>query len=510
MLSLLKIFVILSGLFFSCNGAIRKDPTIYELSTRPWLYNLSQKYGRNLTKLSDIPFAEFQSLKDLGVDVVWLMGIWELGEYGLNYDQTNPSLQQTYSQNLPGWTMADVIGSPYAVVEFTCNPELGLDQDISSLKRQLNAIGLYLMLDFVPNHSAYDSPLVTSSIDMYMRAPQGTPTPYNSDTYFPDGIYYAGDIYGDKWPDVAQFNYWNPDTFNHMVDTVAHIASLADGIKCDMSMLIINSIINMDWSVSENSWGWKQPTQEFWTVAIKNAKKTYPNVIFLAESYWGTEQELVNLGFDYVYDKNLLDNMASFNIQNIANYLQSQSVNYLFHTNHFIENHDEPRAVALFQDDYKANTAAMIAYTIPGCKFVNDGQTQGFKNKLLVQLRRAEAESGSDYSRWWYSKLLPIINDDVFHTGNWEYLPVYNTSSYTLMSWKFTSTTTRRVTIVNFTPNQEFGQVILSDAQAPNGGDWYMITELMTGTQYNRSAQEMRTSGLGVVVPAWNGQIFAY
>lgn len=47
-------------------------------------------------------------------------------------------------------------GSPYAVVEYTCNPELGSDDDLKRLKKKLNDQGIELMLDFVPNHTAVD------------------------------------------------------------------------------------------------------------------------------------------------------------------------------------------------------------------------------------------------------------------------------------------------------------------------------------------------------------------
>jgi maltooligosyltrehalose synthase len=50
-----------------------------------------------------------------------------------------------------------VIGSPYAVVDYNCNPELGTNDDIIALKKYLNNMGLKLMLDFVGNHAAIDS-----------------------------------------------------------------------------------------------------------------------------------------------------------------------------------------------------------------------------------------------------------------------------------------------------------------------------------------------------------------
>jgi len=93
------------------------------------------------------------------------------------------------------FTLEDIIGSPYAVTQFSCNPQLGTDDDIRSLRKTLNGMGLKLMLDFVPNHSAVDSPYTTSNIDWYVRAPKGSQPPYDSSKYLPNGISYGSTIY---------------------------------------------------------------------------------------------------------------------------------------------------------------------------------------------------------------------------------------------------------------------------------------------------------------------------
>lgn len=52
-------------------------PTVYEISTRPWLYSLSLKYGRNFT-LGQVPTSEWEAIAAKGCDVVWLMGVWQV------------------------------------------------------------------------------------------------------------------------------------------------------------------------------------------------------------------------------------------------------------------------------------------------------------------------------------------------------------------------------------------------------------------------------------------------
>ena len=51
-------------------------PVIYEINSRVWLNDLSRRHARPVT-LADVPAAEWNALADLGVDTVWLMGVWE-------------------------------------------------------------------------------------------------------------------------------------------------------------------------------------------------------------------------------------------------------------------------------------------------------------------------------------------------------------------------------------------------------------------------------------------------
>ena len=57
---------------------------LYEIQTRTWLYELSQKYNRKIT-LSTIPNEEFVAIAKMGVNVIWMMGVWQLGNYGIYF-----------------------------------------------------------------------------------------------------------------------------------------------------------------------------------------------------------------------------------------------------------------------------------------------------------------------------------------------------------------------------------------------------------------------------------------
>jgi len=101
-----------------------------------------------------------------------------------------------------------------------------------------------------------------------------------------------------------------------MKNQLLKIVSMADGVRTDMSMLIINDIIYSNWREQLDSWGYKRPANEFWVEAIGAAKSVNSNVIFLAEVYWSKEADLMRMGFDFVYEKTLLDTLATYNLDN--------------------------------------------------------------------------------------------------------------------------------------------------------------------------------------------------
>jgi len=120
------------------------------VSSKTWQSKAFKWYGR--CPQSGVSFV----LTTASAPQIWMMGVWHLGEYGLNYDKTNAQLLQQYATTLPGYTQADIIGSPYAITNYTMNPVIGTSQDLANLRKTLNNLGIQLCIDFVPNHSGRD------------------------------------------------------------------------------------------------------------------------------------------------------------------------------------------------------------------------------------------------------------------------------------------------------------------------------------------------------------------
>jgi hypothetical protein len=140
------------------NG-LPRNPQLYEINCRVWLANFSRRVGHPLT-LGQVPREEWSRLKNLGMDLVWLMGVWLPSQEGIHIARTHPDLQGAYRQALPDFTPEDVIGSPYSVAGYRLNPILGTERELSLVRENLRKAGLGIVLDFVPNHTARDHPWV--------------------------------------------------------------------------------------------------------------------------------------------------------------------------------------------------------------------------------------------------------------------------------------------------------------------------------------------------------------
>jgi len=234
-------------------------------------------------------------------------------------------------------------------------------------------------------------------------------------------------------------------------------------------------------------------------------------VKFLAEVYSPWPQNLHNLGFDFTYEKTLFDKLVGGNLDDIKGYIKAMPLEYHQKSAHFVENHDEPRAPVSFGGNQRADAAAMVSMTLPGMRFYFSGQENGFWNKLDVHLRRAKSENPAVGVPQFYDKLFSILNMEVFHLGVWTYLEAQNSDqSWRLLTWKWVRNTDKILCVINYSTAMGTGNVQLVDALPFQGNDSVPVTDLLTGTTYWRSAQELKTKGLYVVVEAFSGQFFKY
>jgi len=490
---------------------MRGNPHVYELNTRVFIQRLSEKYDKPLTLLK-IPDEEWQTLILRGFDMVWLMGVWQRSPGARRIALLDPSLRQRYDQALPDWSDGDIVGSPYAIYTYKLDESLGKQEDLARLKSKLNYLRLGLMLDFVPNHLAFDHPWTLYHPDWFIQGRESDVHTHPDWFFSPDGkihLAHGRDPYFPPWTDTVQMNFFSRELRKALIAELINISEVADGVRCDMAMLALNNVFSKVWG--EVISGYNQPETEFWVEAIDRVKQRVPDFVFLGEVYWGLESKLHELGFDFTYDKQLYDLLRFKTPEEIRSYLVQNDSN-LHHTAHFIENHDEPRAITAFGHE-QSIAASVVLDTIPGLRLFHDGQFEGRRIQLPIQLVREPAEISNPELRKFYDLLLGIINTAAFHEGKWDLAAIgptgeSNQTYRNLLAWIWQYGDRLKIVVVNYSGNQAQGIVKLVQLSGDTG--MVEFTDELTGITRTQDKNTVRKQGLDISLGPWQAQILDF
>jgi glycosidase len=479
-------------------------PTVYEINTWIWLFELSKKYERAVT-LSLVPEAEWDALAAYGFEAVWLMGVWARSPAGIAIANQNHSLVDDFRRALPDFLPEDDQGSAYCIRRYVVDSHLGGPESLAVARRELSKRGMKLILDYVPNHVALDHPWVVDHPEYFILGSHDAE--HDNTSYFEiGGTFYARgrDPYFPPWPDVLQLNAFAPGLRQAAMRTVSSIAEQCDGIRCDMAMLFLNEIF-------ERTWGERAgpvPATEYWTEIISATKRRFPAFLYIAEAYWDTEWRLQQLGFDFCYDKRLYDRLEHNNAASIRQHLRAD-LSYQGRLLRFTENHDEPRAAAVFLPA-KQRAAALIVATLPGLRLFHEGQFEGRKVRPPVFIGRRPDEAIDLELQRFYKSLLKAIDKPAFRDGQWSLCSRTgwpdNATFQNLLGWSWLKDDERYLVIVNFSDSPSQARVQIPWASAEDG-DWQLI-DTISGTIYARPGEEMESPGLFVDLGPWAFHFF--
>lgn len=297
-----------------------KNATIYEVNVRQYTPEGTFKAFEN----------HLSRLKKMGVDIIWLMPIHPIGV-----------------QNRKG-----TLGSYYSVKDFYgINPEFGTMKDFQHLVDKIHAMGMYVIIDWVGNHSAWDNSLATQHPDWYTKTREGNfqPTPWYD------------------WGDVIDFDYDNPDLRKYMTEALKYWVKETniDGYRADVAGFI--------------------PT-DFWENARQELDLIKP-VFMLAE--WES-RDLYKKSFDMTYSWTLWNELRqAVNHQKLGGLVEylSHDVNTVPRNAYrmtFTDNHDknswEGNPYLNFGPGLK--TAIVMTGVVNGMPLCYSGQEAGLNRSL--------------------------------------------------------------------------------------------------------------------------------
>jgi glycosidase len=296
-----------------------KNAVIYEVNVRQF-----SKEGTFNAFAKDLP-----RLKSLGIDVLWLMPINPIGKA----NRKGP------------------LGSYYSVQDYKAvNPEFGNMDDFKNLVKQVHEQGMKIVIDWVPNHSSWDNPMIKEHPEYYLKDSTGKMvSPFD-------------------WTDVVRFDYNNPDMRKWMIETMKFwlTETNIDGFRCDVAHMVPVS---------------------FWDSCRVELDKT-KLIFFLAEA----DQPFLHANaYDASYDwkfhhimnqtakgkKNANDIEKHFNWVDTA-YPQGSILMQ------FTSNHDENswNGTEFERMGEGAKTFAALTFIVPGMPLIYTGQESGFNRRL--------------------------------------------------------------------------------------------------------------------------------
>ena len=288
------------------------DCVIYEINTAT--FSAAGDFAGVTARLGD--------LRDLGVNLLWLMPIHPLGVL-----RRKPPL-----------------GSQYAIRDYYgINPDYGNKDDLHRLIDSAHGLGMRVIIDVVANHTSWDSVLMEHP-DFYHQDAQGRPMQANPD-----------------WTDVAGLNYDNPAVRDYMIAMLQYWLREfhLDGFRCDVAGLV--------------------PTS-FWEQARPALEKVKPDLMMLAE--WD-QPDLLRRAFDIDYSWVVYKAMKAViagdaPASDVRKAWEQQKAQYQPDALHlrFADNHDEQRAVNLFGLN-GAKAAFALMFTLDGVPMIYNGTEVG-------------------------------------------------------------------------------------------------------------------------------------
>ena len=341
-----------------------KDASIYEVNIRQFTPEGTFKAFE-----SHIP-----RLKELGVDILWLMPIHPIGEV-----------------NRKG-----TLGSYYAVKDYReVNSEFGTNEDFQHLVDLIHQHDMKMIIDWVGNHSSWDNELTKSHPEWYLHD-------YKGDFIPPIGW---------DWSDVIVFDYEQKGLRDYMIESLKYWVKEfdIDGYRCDVAGYV--------------------PT-DFWLQSRRSLESVKP-VFMLAE--W--DDRAMHYAFDMSYAWELEETMHAIAKGNknatalnayIAKMINSTRLTEIKMT--FTSNHDKNSWEGTVFDRFglAAQNFAAFTYMVEGMPLIYSGQEVGLKkslsffekdqiawgdhpfNSLYARLNKLKKDNKALWNGEWGGRMLPL------------------------------------------------------------------------------------------------------
>ncbi|MFY9856208.1 MAG: alpha-amylase family glycosyl hydrolase [Terracidiphilus sp.] len=420
---------------FSPDMAWMPTAVLIAKSTYVWLAQMSRQYGRNISKLDEIPDEELALLARRGLNSLWLIGVWERS-------RASKTIKQLCGNS-------DAVASAYSLFNYEIAEDLGGEVAYVNLRDRAYRHGIRLASDMVPNHMGIDSPWVVEHPDWFISRPEPPYPAYSfngpdlshdgrveikiEDHYFDQSdaavvfqrrdrqsgetrfIYHGNDGTSFPWNDTAQLDYLNPTVREQVIQTILHVARLFPVIRFDAAMTLAKRHVQRLWFPapgdsgaipSRAEYGMSRAEfnrimpHEFWREVVDRVAAEVPGTLLLAEAFWMMEGYFVRtLGMHRVYNSAFMimlrdEDNAKYRsvIKNTLEFDPDIMKRYV----NFMSNPDERTAIDQFGKGDKCFGVTVMMATLPGLPMFGHGQIEGFTEKYGMEYRWPRYDESPD------------------------------------------------------------------------------------------------------------------
>ncbi len=368
-----------------------KNATIYEVNIRQYT-----KQGTFNAFTEHLP-----RLKEMGVDILWLMPIHPIGELNRKGE----------------------MGSYYAVKDYYgVNPQMGNLADLKDLVNQAHKMDMYVILDWVPNHTAWDNPLTKNHPEWYKLSKKGE---FQSNPWW-------------DWQDIIELDYQQPELRQYMTEALKYWVKEVnvDGYRVDTAGYV--------------------PT-DFWNTARSELDKIKP-VFMLAEAEL---RDLHEYAFDMAYSFRLHDvlhNVAHGHKDVSAIYSHFGKLENRWRLDmlrmNFVDNHDlnawDKTMFERFGDFLHASI--VLTATVEGMPLIYSGQ-EAELDKSLAFFDKDVIEWKTTKTGAIYQQLFGLKHrNTALWNGKWgsHMLPVANSNKKAIFSYTRANDADKVFVVLNF------------------------------------------------------------
>ena len=532
-----------------------------------WLDQLSIKYQRTISQLDQIPDEELFLLSSWGITGLWLIGLWERSSASQKIKQfcgNSDAIPSAYS--LFDYSIAKVLGGEAAYQNLSdralCH-KIRLAADMVPNHMGINSSWIidhperFLALEKSPFPAySFSGPNLSEDhqIGIYLEDHYYNQTDaavvfkrIDHQSGHESYVYHGNDGTAMPWNDTAQLDFLNPETREAVIQSILHVARKFPIIRFDAAMTLAKLHFQRLWypipgtggaiptrsehGLSKEQFDAAMP-HEFWQEVVDRVAQEAPDTLLLAEAFWMMEGYFVRtLGMHRVYNSAFMHMLRDENNQKYRDLIIKTlefDPQILKRYVNFMNNPDEESALSQFGSDGKYFGICVLLSTLPGLPMFGHGQIEGYSEKYGMEYQRAyydekpNRELVDRHSR----EIFPLLKKRYLFAGVENFylldvISVYGRINHDVIA--YTNHKGSEHALVVFHNKWSHAEGTIQYSSPINGrsiplldtlgiidntADYLLFRDLITGLEYIRSVDALKSRGLTISLGAYQYQIY--